>query len=220
MAATLLVQVQDSGTMTAKFFAASAYDTLVESVALTRGSTNLGWATGTISTASGLCLCRVVDGSDVTKGWWSGVIPSSGTVIIGDMSGVDWQQVANATTTVGLSGTTVKAVTDRVTANADQIAGSTLAATITAAINGSLKTGTVDDATFAPTSTTFETDITTDSDEFTKQTILWTGGLNAGMFVRVLSYAFANSKVKLTLSEALPNVPADGDTFAVTSRIE
>lgn len=43
-------------------------------------------------------------------------------------AGIDWGNVENPTTTVGLSGTTVKAVTDRVTANADQLAGQTIIA--------------------------------------------------------------------------------------------
>lgn len=41
--------------------------------------------------------------------------------------GIDWGNVENPTTTLNLSGTTVKAVTDRVTANTDQFAGQTIA---------------------------------------------------------------------------------------------
>lgn len=62
------------------------------------------------------------------------VVLTAGTVngqaimrVLGNFSienrAVNWAQVASPTTAVGLSGTTVKAVTDRVTANADQIEG-------------------------------------------------------------------------------------------------
>ena len=40
-----------------------------------------------------------------------------------DANRVNWANVDNPTTTVGLSGTTIKAVTDRVTANVDQLGG-------------------------------------------------------------------------------------------------
>lgn len=42
--------------------------------------------------------------------------------------GLDWANILSPTTTVNLSGTTVKAVTDRVTANVDQISGDSVAA--------------------------------------------------------------------------------------------
>lgn len=83
------------------------------------------------------------------------------------------------------------------------------------------KVGTVDDATQAPTTTVFETSFTVNSDEFTKMAILWTSGDNKGFVSRISAYAFtANSKVELTISEALPNTPADNDQFYVIGRIE
>lgn len=136
-------------------------------------------------------------------------------------AGVDWANVGSPTTTLVLSGTTVKAVTDRVTANSDQINGSATAASTIAAMNSAFKTGTVDTATFAATTTVFETSRTDNSDEYTAQALLWTNGANAGLTSRISSYVFsANLKDKLTLAAATPNTPANGDTFYVLGRIE
>jgi hypothetical protein len=79
---------------------------------------------------------------------------------------------------------------------------------------------TVDDATFSPTTTAFETSRTVDVSElYDEQGIYWLTGTNAGMTTRVTGYAFTNSKVKLT-TDALRDAPADGDTFLIVGRFE
>ena len=49
-------------------------------------------------------------------------------VSAGGEAGIDWANVGSPTTTLNLSGTTIKAVTDRVSANTDQLAGQTVTA--------------------------------------------------------------------------------------------
>lgn len=79
---------------------------------------------------------------------------------------------------------------------------------------------TVDDATFPPSTTQFETDQTTDaSGQYTEQVVYGLSGANAGVTTPITGYAFTNSKVKLTV-EALPSAPADGDEFLIMGRIE
>lgn len=149
-------------------------------------------------------------------------------------AGVDWANVENPTTAVNLSATNIDAdqvvasvtgavgsVTARVTANSDQIAGNATAATNLKNNMGNLLTGTVDTATLAATTTEFETSFTTDEDQFTYQGIYWTSGNNTGFTSRVLTYTYTgNSKVKLTLSRAVPNTPANGDAFQVIGLLE
>lgn len=221
MTVTLIIPVPDVGTYDAKLFAVADFDTLIESVALTRGSTNLGMASGTIATATGDQLIRLVNGSNVTAGLFFVKVPASGNCFAVELNAVDWSQVYLPTSTVNFSGSTVKAVTDRVTANSDQIAGSSTAATTIKDMNAAFKSGTVDDSTLAPSTTVFETSRTDNSDEYTAQALLWTSGTNAGLTSRIASYVFSgNSKDKLTLAAATPNTPANGDTFYVLGRIE
>jgi hypothetical protein len=79
---------------------------------------------------------------------------------------------------------------------------------------------TVDDATFSPTTTSFETDQTTDAaGRYTEQVLYGLSGNNACVTVPITGYAFTNSKVKLTV-EALPTTPADNDQFLIMGRIE
>lgn len=78
---------------------------------------------------------------------------------------------------------------------------------------GAVELITVNSATFAPTTTVFETEATDDVDkEYLNQVLLCATGDNAGVSVRVTAYAFTNGKVKLTVSE-LETAPANGDTF-------
>lgn len=79
---------------------------------------------------------------------------------------------------------------------------------------------TVDDATFTPTTTVFETDQTTNSSaRYLEQVLYGLTGTNAGMTVKITTFAFANSKDKLTV-DTLRAAPADGDTFLLIGRIE
>jgi hypothetical protein len=78
---------------------------------------------------------------------------------------------------------------------------------------------TVDDATFSPTTTAFETSRTDDANElYDNQMIYWRSGTNTGITSEIAGYAFANSKVKLTVADALRGAPSDGDEFIVIAR--
>jgi hypothetical protein len=79
---------------------------------------------------------------------------------------------------------------------------------------------TVDNATFSPTTTAFETDQTVDAaDRYTEQVLFGLDGNNVGVTVPITAYAFTNSKVKLTV-EALPTAPSNGHRFIIMGRIE
>jgi hypothetical protein len=85
---------------------------------------------------------------------------------------------------------------------------------------GATRLITVDSATFTPTTTQFETDHTTDdAGRYTEQVLYGLSGDNAGVATPITGYAFANSKVKLTV-EALPAAPSNGHTFLIMGRIE
>lgn len=107
-------------------------------------------------------------------------------------------------------GTTLRALSD-----ADAIDNSATAATALAAMFAAAEIVTVDDATLAPSTTAFETTNTTNENQYTvpsNQVLFGLTGANAGRSVVITGYAFTNSKVKLTVT-ALPEAPADGDTF-------
>jgi len=127
----------------------------------------------------------------------------------------NWASVLNPTTTVDLSGTTISTSQQ---VDAAKIGASTTAAANLALLMANSRTGTVDSATFAPTTTTFETSFTTNADRFTHQAIMFTSGANAGLVVQVTGYAFTNSKVKLTTT-AMASAPANGVSFIVFGKI-
>lgn len=71
----------------------------------------------------------------------------------------------------------------------------------------------VDNGTFTPTTTQFETDQTDDdAEEWTNAALFWTAGPNIGTTVFVTAYEFANSKVKLTVS-LMEAAPLNSNTF-------
>lgn len=115
---------------------------------------------------------------------------------------------------------TVTDVTNRVTANSDQFNGSAISAARLAQMFAVVRRITVDDSTFTPTTTEFETDQTVDDQERYTEQVLWGEvGDNAGVTIPVTAYAFTNSKVKLTV-ETMAAAPANGDTFLIMGRIE
>jgi hypothetical protein len=76
-------------------------------------------------------------------------------------------------------------------------------------------TGTVDDATFSPTTTAFETSITeATSDHFNSRVLVFTGGNLQYQLATITDYVLANSKGKFTVS-TLTEAPADGDAFVI-----
>ena len=78
----------------------------------------------------------------------------------------------------------------------------------------------VDDASFSPTTTAFDTDQTTDAQaRYTEQVLFALDGNNTGYTVRVTGYSYAAGKVRLTV-DTLPAAPADGHRFLLMGRIE
>lgn len=107
----------------------------------------------------------------------------------------------------------VFSIENRSKADMVKVAGSATAATRLKNMFAATLEGAVDDATFSPTTTTFETNQTDDdSDEWTDQALYWTSGANAGTTVFVTAYDYDNSKVKLTVN-TMHTAPSDGDTF-------
>ena len=103
--------------------------------------------------------------------------------------------------------------------NATELNSNATAAARLASMFGVIEVVTVDDATFTPTSTVFETEDTVDDpQDYANQVLFGVTGTNAGVTVKVTGYAFANSKVKLTVSQ-LEIAPVDGDTFLKMGRI-
>lgn len=101
-----------------------------------------------------------------------------------------------------------------------QINGSSTAAARLSQMFAATRLITVDDATFSPTTTAFETDQTTDdSVRYGEQVLFGLDGSNTGVTTRIVGYAFTNSKVKLTV-DALPVAPSDGHRFLLMGRIE
>ena len=100
------------------------------------------------------------------------------------------------------------------------INGSSTAAARLSSMFAATRLITVDNSTFTPTTTAFETDQTTDDEErYTEQVLFGLDGNNVGVTVPITAYAFANSKVKLTV-EVLPVAPSNGHRFLIMGRIE
>ena len=191
MAKTLEVKAPSGMTLTAEIFLRGG-NTLIETVTLTEKTVAKTIYEGTLATASG-------NNYEVAL--------KSGASYIG----TDEVYVGTAATAT---------YRGRSCVNMDQAAGSETAATVIAAINAALKTGTVDTGTFSPTTLAFETSLTQNSDEYTNQAILWTTGANTGLTSRIVTYAYANAKDKFTVGTALPNTPTSGDAFVVLGRLE
>ena len=103
--------------------------------------------------------------------------------------------------------------------NATELNSNATAATRLQQMFAATEAVVVDDATFTPTATVFETEDTSDdSEDYDKQVLFGVSGQNVGVTVKVTSYAFANSKVKLTVSP-LKIAPNDGDIFLKMGRI-
>ncbi len=80
--------------------------------------------------------------------------------------------------------------------------------------------GTVDDATFVPTTTQFETDLTEASDgHYVNQVLKFgAGATNPGYTARISAYDGTNKRI--TVATALPNAPAGTDPFIIMGRID
>ena len=106
----------------------------------------------------------------------------------------------------------------RLDVNADAIATHTTAATRLKNLFTAAYQAAVDDATFSPTTTTFETTITINLDRHTNQALYFVTGANAGFTTGITGYSYTNSKVRLTVN-TLPSTPSDGDTFLIFGKV-
>lgn len=78
---------------------------------------------------------------------------------------------------------------------------------------------TVDDASFSPTTTAFETDLTeTTADHYNNQFVFFISGLLAGQSRKISDYDGTNKRV--TVATALTEAPSDGDKFIILGRSE
>lgn len=105
------------------------------------------------------------------------------------------------------------------TVNVGKVSGSTTAATNMKYINEAPLVLTVDNATFSPTTTAFETDGTiTADDTLIGMAVTWaSSAANDGTFFIEASEGTttnANNKLKIT-TETLPSAPANGDVLLV-----
>jgi hypothetical protein len=100
--------------------------------------------------------------------------------------------------------------------NVAAITSDTTAATRLENLHGVLSQGTVDDSGFSPTTTQFETSITTNKDIFTNEYIYFASGTNTGFTAKVTGYAYT-TKVKLTVS-TLQAAPANADIFIIIGK--
>ena len=120
MAKTLMVPIPQGRTCTAKLLTIGT-DTVIETIAtLTEATNKKGWATGTIASASGWAAVVVFDGASNVGDfvvYVGSADPATYTAV--DDAAIDWAKIQNPTTTVGLSGTTVKTATDVETDTAD-----------------------------------------------------------------------------------------------------
>ena len=86
----------------------------------------------------------------------------------------------------------------------------------------SIVSGTVDDGSFSPTTTAFESDLTdadgavseTTADHFNGRIIIFTSGNLKHQATRIEDYEWANSNGKFTVV-AMTEAPANGDTFVI-----
>jgi len=79
--------------------------------------------------------------------------------------------------------------------------------------------GSVDTASFTPTTTQFDTDLTEVTDNhYLDLYLYWLTGANSGLSRRISAYTGATKRI--TLATALPDAPAAGDQFVILGRSE
>ena len=151
----------------------------------------------------------------ISSGSFSGTLSITGAIKTADVASIleDTETTIPATLPVAL-------VSGRMDSNASAIDDSATAAGRLSLMFAAAEVVVVDDATFTPTTTVFETEDTVDDpQDYNQQVLFGVTGANAGVTVKVTSYEFSgNSKVKLTVSQ-LESAPADGDTFIKMGRI-
>jgi len=196
--------------------AALAADAVTEIRSVANGTADSGSTTTMVDAA----LTQA--DTDYWKGLWilftSGTISGQVRLITGFTPGTDTITFAPATTQA--VGTNTYEILPSGAVDVRMVDGSAAAAARFGLMFSAARQIVVDDATFAPTTTVFETEQTTDEAAvYGEQVLFALDGGNAGMTVRITAYAFANSKVKLTV-DALKVAPSDGHRFLMMGRIE
>jgi hypothetical protein len=107
-------------------------------------------------------------------------------------------------------------VTNRVTANSDEIAGVAAAATQLSKSASVIISGTIDNTGFAPTTTEFEcSDITSAGTDYYKgRTVILTSGALIGQARRIVGYTLTGGRGHFTV-DALTAAPANGVTIVI-----
>jgi len=110
----------------------------------------------------------------------------------------------------------VASVTNRVTANSDQIAGNANAASKMAKSADAMYLGTVDDTAFAPTTTEFECDDITDAqtDRYKGRVVVFTSGNNLRVPTPILAYSLVGGRGHFTVA-AMPAAPANDSELVI-----
>lgn len=146
------------------------------------------------------------DGTGYNVG--AGAITVDVTKISGDATAADNLEAACDGTGYNVGGGSI-------TADAVKIGGSTTAATRLGQFSAAVRRITVDDSTFTPTTTAVETSATVDEESaYLNQCIFFE---STGITRVVTTYAFTNSKVKLTFA-ALPSAPANGAAIQIMGK--
>lgn len=155
--------------------------------------------------------------------WTPNLLNTTGAVAI------DWARVANPETAVNLSATNIDtdqvvasvtgevgSVTNRVTANADQIAGSGAAATLLAALYAAAENGTAQAG--GASSITLRAGASAVNDSFAAQAVWILSGTGANQTNRITAY---NGTTKVaTVATAWVTVPDNTSVYVVIGRIE
>lgn len=123
--------------------------------------------------------------------------------------GINMADVGNPTATVNLSGTTVKAVTDQVTADTTALNGNTNAAAQLARSAATIVNGAAEAGTLSTTQMTTDLSEATD-DHYNGCVLIWTSGALANQRTDVTDYAGSNGLLTFT---AVTEAPQAGDTF-------
>lgn len=111
----------------------------------------------------------------------------------------------------------VGSVAAEVTANVTKLGGDAAALATLLAMYQAITKSTVDDATFTPTTTAFEADLTEATDDhFNDQVCVFATGVLAGQAKKITDY---DGTEKRLTTEAFTEAPSDGDQFLIVGLV-
>ena len=130
--------------------------------------------------------------------------------------GTDNKILLSTDSQAGVTIPTVTTVTNRVTANSDQIASSASAATNLASSANTISNGTVDNTAFTATTTELEASNITDAEPnlYKGRSIMFMTGHLAKEYANITAYSLVGGRGHFTYS-ALSSAPSNADTFEV-----